>query len=101
MERFGTAHINFENIYSTRVQKLIDKNVAEFNFKLLHNILLCKLKLNSWGILASPACSFCNQVETVRKMLEDVTNVWKKLLPVLARVTLVYLKWFLEVVTSK
>ena len=32
MERFSTAHINFENIYSTKVKKLIDKKVAEFNF---------------------------------------------------------------------
>ena len=59
IERFDTAHINFEIISSTKVQKLIDEKVAQFNF-MLHNILPCNLKLHSWGILASPACSFCN-----------------------------------------
>ena len=51
----------------------------------MHNILPCNLKLHFWGILASPTYTFYNQMETVEHILfqcADVTNVWKKLLPV-------------------
>ena len=85
LDRFHPRSINFNDIYDTKVQKLVDKKVAEFNFKLLHNILPCNSKLHSWGFYSSTACVFCNQLETVDHILfecKDVVSVWYKLLPV-------------------
>ena len=84
LDRFNTRHINFKDTYYNKVKRLRDKKVAEFNFKLLHNILPCNSKLHSWGIHHSNTCAFCDQIETVDHILfscKDVVHLWNKLLP--------------------
>lgn len=59
---------------------MIDKKLAEFRYKLLHNLLCCNEKLYKWKIRNSITCSDCSEIGSVKHMLltcPKVQEVWK------------------------
>ena len=88
MESIWARAFNFHNCESTWIniykQKIISVNVvkiAEFNFKVLHNIIPCGKILNKWQGHISDKCESCNQIETTEHMLyscNKITSIWEK-----------------------
>lgn len=48
------------NIYQEKVKKIFDKNVSEFNYKLIHNILSCNKCVSKWKENFDKNCPNCN-----------------------------------------
>ena len=80
LQQFGLNTYDFTSTYITKIKKIRDKKIAEFNYKLIHRIIPCKYKLQKWGLTNNNACSLCGQIETVEHMLflcENVKDIWK------------------------
>ena len=52
-----------------------DKKLAEFNFKVLHLILVCGLKLNRWGKVENKLCRICKYAHDILHLLFFCTKV--------------------------
>ena len=51
------------------LQGIKEIKLKEFNFKLLHNILLCNKNLAKWRIKTNDRCDVCGQSQTVEHLL--------------------------------
>lgn len=55
-----------------------DKKIAEFNYKLLNNILCNNLYLSKWNSQVNKKCKVCqNDTENIRHLIFDCKNVQK------------------------
>ena len=75
LQQFRLNTYDFTSTYITKIKKIRDKKIAEFNYKLIHRIIPCKYKLQKWGLTNNNACFFCGQIETVEHMLFLCENV--------------------------
>ena len=67
------------NVYSQKISGIKITKLAEFNYKLLNNIIPCGNILGKWQRDISQKCDFCNCIETTKHMLFDcprISNVW-------------------------
>ena len=74
------------NIYKQKIESVPLPKIAEFNFKLLHNIVPCGLTLNKWQTNISKLCDYCGETETTRHMLYDCNRIkliWRSMSEVL------------------
>ena len=74
--------VSWENIYLEKIKKIFDKNVSEFNFKLLHNLLTCNKYVNKWNKDLDKNCSNCNAEEDIKHLIFDcdiVKPIWSKI----------------------
>ena len=88
MESIWSRAFNFQNCESMWIniyeQKVLDVNVvkiAEFNFKVLHNVIPCGKILNKWQGHISDKCEDCKQIETAEHLLyscNKIKKVWEK-----------------------
>jgi hypothetical protein len=79
-KRCQTKNIPFRNIYNTRVKLIEDKIIADFSFRVLHNIIPCKENLFKWRIEPSNLCNLCGVIEDTPHMLLEcikVRHIWK------------------------
>ena len=53
----------FKNLYLRKIQKEPIAKLAEFNYKLLHNLLVTNIDLNKWDNNISKDCELCNTLE--------------------------------------
>ena len=62
MERnFGLQRkISWKLIYIQKITNILDKNVAEFNYKLLHNLLSNRNLVSKWNRDIDNKCTLCN-----------------------------------------
>ena len=75
---FKTENIAYEHVYTCKI-KIIDKKLAEFNYKVLHLILPCKLNLYRWGLCESNICDICRVTHDIPHLLfhcEKAKAVW-------------------------
>ena len=59
-----------------------DKKIAEFNYKVLHNILPCNVNLVRWKKAENKKCMFCKEDEDIPHLLFNcmyAQTIWKKL----------------------
>ena len=99
MESIWSRAFNFQNCESMWIniykQKVLDVNVvkiAEFNFKVLHNIIPCGKILNKWQGHISDKCEDCKQIETAEHLLYSCNKIekeWEKVSIVLK----INIKW--------
>ena len=61
--------IDFQYVYETKVKCVKDKKLAEFNFKLLQNILPCNVNLVKWKKHESKLCDLCGIEEDIKHLL--------------------------------
>lgn len=67
---------DWTNIYRNNVCKVVDKNVAEFNYKLLHNLLCNNYLLSKWKKDVHRNCTFCADViENNAHLIFECQNV--------------------------
>ena len=72
----------WQNIYSQKVKCILIPKLAEFNFKILHNILPNGYILNKWNSKVSRFCELCNEIETTEHMLYEcnvIRNIWNSI----------------------
>ena len=67
-------------VYLRKVKQIPCKRIAEFNFKLLQNLLITGYILSKWNKNISPVCVFCNEIDTPEHQLficNRVEGIWK------------------------
>ena len=72
----------WSNIYKQKVISINDRKIAEFNFKLLHNIEPCGYSVSKFKRDISSQCQSCGEVETVEHMLfrcNRISCIWSKI----------------------
>ena len=55
--------------YVNKVKLVLDKKLAETNFKILNNILPCNTNLFKWKLSDTKLCCFCQEEETISHLL--------------------------------
>ncbi len=71
--------INWQNMYMTRIWKQTDRKLAEFNYKIICNILSNRALISKWNRNINENCPFCGIKQTTRHLLYDcprVQNLW-------------------------
>ena len=71
LEFNGISKDNWHTIYEEKIKNIIDKNVAEFNFKLLHNMLPNNLYLSKWNKDITKFCNTCQEIENTKHMIYE------------------------------
>lgn len=77
----------WKNVYVSKIKNMYEKRIAEFNYKLLNDILNNNVYVSKWNRDVSPFCSFCNIEEDIKHVLYDceiVKPIWEKLVPFLS-----------------
>ena len=77
---FVNNHTVWTNIYEQKTIKISVPKLAEFNFKLLHNIVPCGKILHKWNSKVSEKCNHCNEIENIEHMIllcKNVKYVWE------------------------
>ncbi len=60
---------SFKKCYHRKIVKCFDKKLAEFNFKILHNILPCNSNLKKWKKFNDENCRLCKEKEDIKHLL--------------------------------
>ena len=91
---FSIADINsWHQIYKNKVKNIQDKNIAEFNYKLLNNLLCTNFYLGKWKQGVSMYCKLClDRVEYIKHLLYECSNV-KTIWYVLGTILNFEVKW--------
>ena len=84
MEKTWDRILNLDNIrwcdvYKEQVWNLTDKKLAEFNYKLICNIVTTRSQISRWNQDINENCTFCNEKQTIRHLIFDcvrVQNLW-------------------------
>lgn len=72
----------FNEIYKNKVRSLFDKSVAEFNYKLLHNLLTTNLSVSKWDKNINGNCNNCNIPENIKHLIFEcdlLMPLWRKI----------------------
>ena len=76
----------WSNIFTNKIKAMYYKKFAEFNFKILHNILPCGYLVNKWNKKVKSDCMLCNEPQTTKHLLFNCKNVglvWKNISAIL------------------
>ena len=77
---------DFRRVYVQKIANVKDKKVAEFNFKMLHNILPCNVNLVRWKKKENKSCNLCGEDENIVHLLfycNFARCLWRQLSQVL------------------
>jgi hypothetical protein len=69
------------NMFSCKINNETEMKLKEFNFKLLHGFLPCKVNLKRWRISDDDKCDVCDLPQSIRHLLFDcyyVQPLWSK-----------------------
>lgn len=72
----------FNEIYKNKIRSLFDKSVAEFNYKLLHNLLTTNLSVSKWDKNINGNCNNCNIPENIKHLIFEcglLMPLWRKI----------------------
>jgi hypothetical protein len=72
--------LNVRNMYKNKILYIKDKKLSEFNFKVIHRILPCKVNLVRWKKSDTNKCNICDLDETVEHLLyycEYANTIWQ------------------------
>ena len=56
------SNCSWKKIYTCKLTGIEDKKIAEFNYKLLNNILCNNLYLSKWNANKTSTCQTCNKM---------------------------------------
>ena len=71
--------IKWESVYEQKISNIHCSKLAEFNYKLLNNLIICGQRLNKWNKDIPKYCSVCNMEESPEHLLftcNRVANIW-------------------------
>ena len=66
---------DFTSCYKRKILYIPNKQLAYFNFKILHNILPCGKMLCKWKKLVTEKCASCGSEHTVEHMLFSCPSI--------------------------
>ena len=72
--------IPWSKIFTQQIQKYPIKKIAEFNLKLIHNILPCSAAVAKWNKNVLSTCSYCNVRDDICHMLYScqlIMQLWQ------------------------
>ena len=78
-QKFEICQSYWKNIYHHKIKLALDKNIAEFNYKLLQNMLCCRKQLFKWKKESTENCIHCNETEDIQHLIfscKNVKNIW-------------------------
>jgi hypothetical protein len=79
LERF---HVNWQDIYKTKVKNMPFQKIREFIYKLINNIVISGKLVSIWNKEVAVNCEICNKINDVKHMLfecERIQSVWHML----------------------
>ena len=82
MFNIDRANFDWESVYNQKIVNCKNIKLAEFNYKLLNNILPCGLYVHRFDKKVSEKCFYCKQIQDSYHMLHGcdfVQTVWKKI----------------------
>ena len=62
-------------VFVAKVVQEKEKKLKEFNFKLLHGIMLCNKNLFRWKIRPYDICDVCQEIQTIEHLLYNCPYV--------------------------
>lgn len=65
----------WKNIYVSKIKDVEDKQLSDFNYRLLNNILCNNAYLLKWKVDVKPECRICNDLETSKLLIYKCKNV--------------------------
>ena len=77
---FNDQTLEFSTIYQKKILDIKENKLAEFNYKVLHNILPCGVNLYMWRIIDTKKCDICNIDEDISHLLyncEIANSIWR------------------------
>lgn len=82
-DQLGQLYGNWEGIYTAMYQCTSDSNLLDFQYRIIHRILVTNRSLVRFGIQESEMCSYCGQEqETLQHLFIDcphVSSLWTSL----------------------
>lgn len=85
-KEFNISNDQWKNIYTAKIINAFDKQIAEFNYKLLHNQLNCNYNVNKWNKDVGKNCVSCEQIENIEHLIygcPDTKRIWEKVSEIL------------------
>ena len=73
--KLNRGELCWSDIYTRKLRKTKCNKFAEFNFKLLHNILPCGKLVSIWDINTYKNCLVCHELESTQHMLYECPRV--------------------------
>ena len=73
------GNLVWQNIYCQKILNMSLPKLAEFNYKMLQNIVPCGYVLNKWQNRIDARCEYCHQIETTKHMIFEctrITDIW-------------------------
>lgn len=80
-KEFNIWNDQWKNIYTAKIINAFDKQIAEFNDKLLHNQLNCNYNVNKWNKDVGRNCVSCEQIENIEHLIygcSETKRIWEK-----------------------
>ncbi len=77
---FDLIEPQWSTIYKSKIWDINDRKLAEFNYKVICNIIYTRSKLVKWNKQLSNKCVFCEQIQETKHLLFDcprVKNAWE------------------------
>ena len=74
-------HCEWKNIYLRKIKNIPCKKISEFNYKILHNLLVTGYILSKWNKNIPPECLSCGAIDTPEHLLfqcNRVKTIWNK-----------------------
>ena len=75
------SYNDWKEIYRRKIENIVCKKLAEFNYKVLHNLIYTGYMLSKWKSTISNKCVVCGENDTVEHLLYECHRVkclWKK-----------------------
>ena len=66
---FDDPNVNYKALYTKKIKHIQDKQIAEFNYKMINLILPCEKSLKKWGFASSDKCEICNVLHDIQHLL--------------------------------
>lgn len=73
---------DFSLTYLKKIKNILDKKIAEFNYKLFNRTMVCGNYLSKWHIDFKAECTVCNHIEDQKHLIFEcnhVSDVWKEI----------------------
>ena len=92
--KFETNYLKYDwiNIYHRKIKNIHCDKIAEFNYKLLQNLVITGYTLSKWKKNISPLCIYCQENDTPEHMIfscSRIQNIWNTISLILE----VKIKW--------
>ena len=72
--------IDWQKMYIRKIKNIPCMKLAEFNYKLIHNLVVTRYILNKWNKSVSEKCVFCNDLDSTEHLLfycSRIQHMWK------------------------